>query len=54
MNVGRRQVATDPHTKPNDRLWVRLYAARVFTHHAIYFYYYSAWKLILILPSRGG
>ena len=44
-----------PKTKPDDfRLWVRLYRLPETTPTIAIYYYYSARKLILILPSHRG
>ena len=52
MNVERRQVAADPQTRPND---LGCESARRLPEATptIAIYYYSARKLILILPSHG-
>ena len=52
MNMARRQAAADPQTGPNDP-GCESACTEVTLTIAIY-YYYSAWKLILILTSRGG
>jgi len=53
MNVVRRQMAANPQTKPVDL--GRESACRLpFATPTITIYYYSARRLILILPSHGG
>jgi len=57
MNIERRQAAADPQTKPNDL--DRKSACRLpeSTPTIATYYYYSAQKLILILPfqrAEGG
>jgi len=50
MNVERCQAAADPRPR-RLRLWVRLYRLPESTPTIAIYYYYSALKLILILPS---
>jgi len=54
MNVEQRQAAADPQNKPND--WGCESACRLpkSTPTIAIYYYYSARKLILILPSHRG
>ena len=53
MNVERRQAAADPRpSQTTYRLWVRLYRLPETTPTVAIYYYYSARKLILILPSH--
>jgi len=54
MNMEWRQAAADPQTRPNHlgcKSACRLPEA---TPTIVIYYYYSAQKLILILPSPGG
>jgi len=53
MNVERRQAAADPQTKPNDLVCESANTLPESTPTVAICYYYSARKLILILPSRG-
>jgi len=54
MNVERRQAAADPQTKPNDLGCESACRLPESTPTIAVYYYYSARKLILILPFRGG
>jgi len=54
MNVEWCQPAGDPHTKPNDLDCESTCRLPEFTSTIAIYYYYSARKLILILPSRAG
>ena len=53
MNVEQRQAATDRHTKPTD-LGCESTCRLLSSTSAVAIYYYSARKLVLILPSHGG
>ena len=52
MNVGQRQMAADPQTKPTD-LGCESTCTLLLSTSTIVIYYYSAWKMILILPSQS-
>jgi len=54
MNVERRQAAADPQTKPRDLGCESACRLPESTPTIAVYYYYSARKLILIIPSRGG
>jgi len=54
MNVEWRQVTADPQTKPNDLGCESTYRLPESTPTIAIYYYYSARKLILILPSHRG
>ena len=53
MNMERRQAAADPQTRPNDLGCESACRLPEATPTISIYYYYSARKLILILPSRG-
>jgi len=53
MNVERRQAAADSRPRQSGRR-LRLYRLPESTTTIAIYYYYSAGKLILILPSHGG
>ena len=48
------RMAADPQTKPNDLGCESACMLPESTPTIAIFYYYSARKLVLILPSRGG
>jgi len=54
MNVERRQAGADPQIKPNDLGCESACRLLESTPTIAMYYYYSARKLILILPSHGG
>ena len=54
MNVARRQAAADPQTRPNDLGCESACRLPETTPTIAIYYYYSARKLILILPSHEG
>ena len=54
MNVERRQAAVDSQTKPNDLGCESACRLPESTPTIAIYYYYSARKLILILPFHGG
>jgi len=54
MNVERRQAAADPQTSQTTWAASPPYRLTESTPTITIYYYYSARKLILILPSRGG
>jgi len=54
MYAAQRQVAADLWTKPISLSHKPTFTLLVELHSPSPFYYYSARKLILILPSRGG
>jgi len=54
MNMAQRQAAAEPQTRPNDRICESACRLPEATPAIAIYYYYSARKLILILPSRGG
>jgi len=54
MNMARCQVATDPQTRPNDPGCESVCRLPEATPTFAIYYYYSARKLILILPSHRG
>jgi len=54
MNVEWCQAAADPQTRPNDPGCESACRLPEATSTIAIYYYYSARKLILILPSRGG
>ena len=54
MNMARRQAKADPQTRPNDPGCESACRLPETTPTIAIYYYYSARKLILILPSRGG
>jgi len=54
MNVVRRQMAANPETKPVDLGRESACIRLPFATPTIAIYYYSAKRLIFILPSHGG
>jgi len=54
MNAEQRQTATDLWTKPTDLSRRPACIGSCVTTSTIAIYYYSARKLIIILPSRRG
>jgi len=54
MNAEQRQAAADPQTKPNDSGCESACRLPESAPTIAIYYYYSAQKLILILPSHGG
>jgi len=54
MNVERRQAAAEPQTRPNDPVCESSCRLPEATPTSAIYYYYSARKLILLLPSHGG
>jgi len=54
MNMARRQAAADPQTRPNDPGCESACRQPEATPTIAIYYYYSAPKLILILPSTEG
>ena len=53
INAGQRQTATDPQTRPTD-LGCKSACSLLWPTYAISIYYYSARKLVLILPFHRG
>ena len=54
INVERRQAAADPQTRPKDPGCESACRLPEATPTIAIYYYYSAQKMILILPSHGG